>query len=484
MTKRVALAAALFMIVTLALRTPAAISASSSEDDWTRFRGPNGSGVAESGALPVEFGPETNVVWKTALPGGFSSPVISDDRIFVTALDGEDLKTIAIDRSSGAVLWQQIAPRPRQEAVDFRSHAAAASAVVVDNELYVFFHDYGLLSYDLDGEERWDVAMGPFTNIYGMGASPVVVGDLVVLVADQEVDSFIAAYDRATGDEVWRVARPEAHSGHSTPILWESPAGQTQLLVAGSFLLDAYDPATGEKLWWVAGLSFEMKSTPVIHDGVAFINGYGSPMNQPGNQVFLPEFDEVVAEADANGDGLISREEMPRSRATNWFGLADYGADGQLNRAEWNYLRAALESRNGMLAIKLGGSGDMTAENLVWEYNRSVPQLPSPIVYNDILYMVNDGGIVTSFDPLTGEVLEQGRLKGAIDQYYASPIAADGKIFMLSEMCMLSVLEPGGGLAPVSVSDLDDLCHATPAIADGRIYVRTRNHLYAFGLVD
>ncbi len=484
MTKRIVLKSAFLMLVAAAVGVAATTSASSTEDKWTRFRGPNGSGIVESGALPAEFGPETNVMWKTELPGGFSSPVISGDRIFVTALDGEDLKTMAVDRSSGEVLWQQVAPRPRQEPVDFRSHAAAASAVVADNELYVFFHDYGLLSYDLDGEERWDVAMGPFTNIYGMGASPVIVGDLLILVADQEVESFIAAYDRATGDEVWRVARPEAHSGHSTPILWESPDGQTQLLVAGSFLLDAYDPSTGEKLWWVAGLSFEMKSTPVIHDGVAFINGYGSPMNQPGNQVFLPEFDEVVTDADANGDGLISLEEMPPSRATNWFGLADYGADGQLTRAEWNYLRSALETRNGMLAIKLGGSGDMTEENLVWEYNRAVPQLPSPIVYNDILYMVNDGGIVTSFNPATGDVLAQGRLKGAIDQYYASPIAADGKIFMLSEMCMLSVLEPDGGLAPVSVSDLDDLCHATPAIADDRIYVRTRNHLYAFGLAD
>ncbi|NKB89634.1 MAG: PQQ-binding-like beta-propeller repeat protein [Acidobacteria bacterium] len=454
------------------------------EDDWKRFRGPNGSGVVEAGNLPTEFGPDTNVVWKTALPSGFSSPVIADDRVFVTALEGEALETIALDRTTGEILWRQTSPRPRQESVDFRSHPAAASAVVADNELYVFFHDYGLLSYDLDGEERWDVAMGPFTNIYGMGASPVIVDDLVILVADQEVESFIAAYDRATGDEVWRVARPEAHSGHSTPILWVSPEGEQQLLVPGSFLLDAYDPFTGEKLWWVSGLSFEMKSTPVIHDGVAFVNGYGSPMNQPGNQVFLPEFDELMPDADSNGDGLISQEEMPQSRATQWFGLADYEGDGNLNEREWAYLRAALESRNGMLAIRLGGSGDMSEENLIWEYNKAVPQLPSPLIYNDILYMVNDGGIVTSFDPATGEVIAQGRLKGAIDQYYASPIAADGKIFMLSELCMFSVLEPDGGLAPVSVSDLDDLCHATPAIADDRIYLRTRNHLYAFGLTD
>jgi hypothetical protein len=482
MTKR--FLACVALLVAVAVGLPMIGAAAGPEDDWKRFRGPNGSGVVDSSALPTEFGPDTNVVWKTALPSGFSSPILADDRIFVTALEGEELQTMALDRATGDVIWRQVAPRPRQEAVDFRSHPAAASAVVADNELYVFFHDYGLLSYDLDGEERWDTPMGPFSNIYGMGASPVIIDDLVVLVADQEVESFIVAYSRATGEEVWRVARPEAHSGHSTPILWETPQGETQLIVAGSFLLDAYDPATGEKLWWVSGLSFEMKSTPVIHNGVAFINGYGSPLNQPGNQVFLDTYAVIQPQVDANGDGLISLEEMPQSRAKNWFGLADYGADGQLDEREWNYLRSALESRNGMLAIKLGGSGNMTAENLVWEYNKAVPQLPSPLIYNDILYMVNDGGIVTSFEPETGEVIAQGRLKGAIDQYYASPIAADGKIFMLSEMCMLSVLEPDGGLAPVSVSDLDDLCHATPAIADGRIYVRTRNHLYAFGLTD
>ena len=253
------------------------------------------------------------------------------------------------------------------------------------------------------------------------------------------------------------------------------------MLVPGSFLLDSYDPATGERLWWVRGLSFEMKSTPVIRNGVVFVNGYGSPLNQPGNQVVVPTFAEVLPDNDANGDGLMASDEMPPSRANSWFGFVDLDADGNLNAAEWAYMQAALESRNGMLAIKLGGQGDMTDTSVLWEYNRQVPQLPSPIIFNDILYMVNDGGIVTSFDPDSGEVLDQGRLKGAVDQYYASPVAADGKMFLLG---MLVVLEPDGGLAPTNVSDLDDLCYATPAIADGRIYVRTRNTLYAFGLTD
>ena len=227
-----------------------------------------------------------------------------------------------------------------------------------------------------------------------------------------------------------------------------------------------------------------MRAPPVIPEGVAFINGYGSPLNQPGNQVIRPRFEQALAQNDGDGDGTIDAQEMPPSRASDWFGFVDLDGDAELDEPEWEYMRAALESRNGMLAIKLGGHGDMTATNVRWEYNRAVPQLPSPLLYEGILYMVNDGGVVTAFEPESGDVIAQGRLKGAVDQYYASPAAADGKVFMLSELGMLSVLEPGGGLQPISVSDLDDLCYATPAIADGRIYVRTRHTLYAFALGD
>ena len=153
-----------------------------------------------------------------------------------------------------------------------------------------------------------------------------------------------------------------------------------------------------------------------------------------------------------------------------------------MSAGEWDYYRAAMASENGMLAIRLGGRGDMTAANVRWKYHKSVPQLPSPLVYGNVLYMVNDGGIVTTLNPETGAEIGQGRLKGAIDPYYASPVAADGKIFMLSETGKIAVLAPGGALEPVAVSDLKDDIYATPAISDGRIYLRTRGWLYCFGL--
>jgi hypothetical protein len=162
--------------------------------------------------------------------------------------------------------------------------------------------------------------------------------------------------------------------------------------------------------------------------------------------------------------------------------FTDLNGDKALSVEEWDYYKAAMDSENGMLAIRLGGSGDMTAKSVRWAYRRAVPQLPSPLIYEHVLYMVNDGGIVTALNPETGEMIKQGRLKGAIDRYYASPVAADGKIFMSSEKGKVAVLRPGGDLEPAIVNDLEDDIYATPALLDGRIYLRTRHTLYCFGL--
>ncbi len=450
-------------------------------NDWSQFRGPNGSGVSETGKLPAEFGQEKNLVWKTALPPGHSSPVLTTDYIFLTAVDKNTLLTICLNRNTGEIRWQKTAPRLREEHVDYRSSPAAASPVTDGSNVYVFFQDFGLLAYDLDGNELWQHPLGPFDNVYGMGASPILVEDKLIFVSDQSTNSYIIALDKNTGKQLWHTERREAKSGHCTPVLYQTEAGEIQVVVPGSFLLTAYSPETGEKIWWVRGLSFEMKSTPVMKDDVLYINGYGSPLNQPENQVELPPFEETLATQDADGNGVISKAEMPEMPASNWFSFVDLDGDSVLNAGDWAYFRAALASLNGMLAIRLGGNGDMTEHNLLWQYRKSVPQLPSPLLYKNVLYMINDGGIATSFKPETGEVIKQGRLKGANDQYYASPVAADGKVFMVSRKGKISVLNPDGSLEVTAVNDLAEQCYATPAIANGRIYIRTVKALYCFG---
>jgi hypothetical protein len=457
------------------------LSVVSSDTDWSRFRGPNGSGISATKGLPAEFGPDKNVIWKVDLPQGYSSPIIHGDRIFLTALRDDALLTIAVDRTSGKVLWERAAPRDRKEKLDKRNRPAAASATTDGQHVTVFFGDYGLVTYDVEGKELWKQPLGPFNNIYGMGASPVIVGDKVIMVCDQSTNSFIAAWNKKTGRELWRTARKEAKSGHSTPILWTPRGGRTQVIVPGSFLLSAYDPDNGKRLWWVGGLSFELKSTPVVKDDVVFINGFGSPENNPGSKIEVMTTDEAFKH-DADKDGKLSRDEAPTKHAKTYFSFMDLDGDRLWSREDWDYYKAAMESDNGILAIRMGGSGDMTAKSVKWTYHRGIPQLPSPLIYENVLYMVNDnGGILTMLDPATGELLKQGRLPGGSDTFYASPVAGDGKVYIASEKGQVFVLPPGPKIDPMAVNDLGDGIYATPALVDGRIYLRTLNTLYCFG---
>jgi hypothetical protein len=140
-----------------------------------------------------------------------------------------------------------------------------------------------------------------------------------------------------------------------------------------------------------------------------------------------------------------------------------------------------MAAENALLAIRPGARGDTTTAGPLWKYQRAVPQLPTALLYQNVLYMLNDTGVLTTLDPATGAVFKQGRVRGVADRYFASPVAADGKVFLISETGMVTVLKAGGQQEILAVNELDDECFATPAIADGRIYIRTRSTLYCFG---
>ena len=188
--------------------------------EWSQFRGPNGSGVAEAGSLPTEFNKSKNLKWMTPLPAGHSSPVVFGGRIYVTASEGESLLTICLEQSTGKELWRQTAPRDRKETLDPRNNPASPTPVVDASGVYVMFPDFGLLGYSLDGKLKWQSKLGPFSNIYGMGASPILCEGRLILICDQNVDSTIAAYDLEKGTVLWKTARAEATSGHCTPIVY------------------------------------------------------------------------------------------------------------------------------------------------------------------------------------------------------------------------------------------------------------------------
>ena len=459
-------------------------------DEWSQFRGPNGTGVSETKNLPTEFGPNKNVVWKAALPPGHSSPVLTHDRIFVTAYDKETLLVICLDRQTGKILWRREVPRSRSGRLQNVNGPASPSPVTDGKNVYVFFQDFGMVSLDPDGKERWKLPLGPFNMFYGFGASPIVVDDKVILPVDQDHPaSYLIAVDKNTGRVRWKVDRPSVISGYSTPIVYQPPKGPKQVIVPESFQLSAYSVADGKRVWWVRGLACEMKSIASHDSEYLYINGWGFPQNQPGQQIKTIPFEEALTKFDKDKDGMITKAEIPTDTPrgsmerllAGAYEAFDMDRDEKLNARDWEVFRAMLAAENGLLAIKMGGEGDQTANAIRWRYQKPVPQVPSTLLYHGVLYMINDSGILLSFDPANGNVLKQGRLHGAIDKYFSSPVAADDKVFLIGQAGQVSVVKATGEWEVLAVNELDDECYATPAIADGRIYIRTRSALYAFG---
>ena len=459
-------------------------------DEWSQFRGPNGTGVSETKGLPTEFGPGKNVVWKTELPPGHSSPVLTRDRIFVTAHDKEKLFVISLDRQTGKILWQREAPRAQAGRLQNVNGPASPSPVTDGTNVYVFFQDFGMISYDAQGKERWKLPLGPFNMFYGFGASPILVDDKIILPVDQDnPSSYMVAVDKDSGKVRWRIERPIVISGYSTPIVYKPAQGPKQIIVPESFQLSAYSVADGKRVWWVRGLACEMKSIASHDSEYLYINGWGFPQNQPGRQVPTISFEEGLAAYDKDKDKMITKAEITAAGGTTQmdkmlaaaFEAFDMNRDEKLNARDWEVFRAMMASENGLLAIKMGGKGDQTANAIRWRYTKPVPQVPSTLLYQGVLYMINDSGILISFDPATGNVIKQGRLHGAIDKYFSSPVAADDKVYLIGQGGQVSVLKAGGDWQVLAVNELDDECYATPAIADGHIYIRTRSALYSFG---
>jgi len=482
-------------------------------EDWPQFRGPNGSGVSVSTGLPEAFGPEKNLVWKTPLPPGHSSPVLTRDRVFVTAYaeveavgtrpsagtaqrtgtrgsareKNHKLLVICLDRQTGKLLWQREVPRSREGRLQNVNNPASPSPVTDGTNVYVFFQEFGLVSYDGAGKERWRLSLGPFNMFYGFGASPIVVDDKVILPVDQDSPgSYLIAVDKNSGRVRWKVERPVVISGYSTPTIFQPKQGPKQIVIPESFQLSAYSVADGKRVWWVRGLACEMKSIASSDGEFLYINGWGFPQNQPGEQISTIPLEEAWTRYDKNNDKLIAKSEIAGAEKMDKmlksaFEAFDMDRDEKLNAKDWEVFRGMMASENGLLAIKLGGQGDQTATAIRWRYQRPVPQVPSTLLYQGVLYMVNDSGILLSFDPATGNVIKQGRLHGAIDKYFSSPVAADGKVFLIGQGGQVSVLKAAGDWQVLAVNELDDEVFATPAIADGRIYIRTRSALYSFG---
>jgi outer membrane protein assembly factor BamB len=449
--------------------------------DWPQFRGPNASGVSDDTKVPVEFSPDRNVVWKTALPPGNSSPAVAGDKIFVTAFEKEKLFTIALDRLTGRILWRREAPRPRIQEIQRPANGPVSATPATDGRnVYAFFADFGLLAYGPDGNELWRMPLGPFNTPFGHGSSPILTGDTLLMNCDQDVDSFLLAIDKNSGRVLWRTERPHAQRGYATPVLYKPPEGGAQVIVVGSYRLSGYDLKTGKEIWWIRGLPWQIKPTPIIGGAVVYFVTFSAD-SEPGQQEILPSFKEALAKMDLNKDGRLSKDEIIDKRAKARFEeYLDLDNSGYLEEHDWEQFQERRQGESGLRAYRLGGRGDITESNFLWKNPRSLPNVPSPLFYRGVLYTLKEGGILTSFDIKTGQIVKQARIQGAPGDYFSSPTAADGKIYTISEEGKAAVIQAGPQWELIRVNNLQDGSRSTPAILDGKLYVRTYSALYCF----
>jgi outer membrane protein assembly factor BamB len=465
---------------------------------WPQFRGPDGLAIAPAGAnYPVDFGPSSHVLWKTPLPAGNSSPAVWGGRIFLTAFDksNQRLETLCLDRQTGKILWRRAAPSVGK--IETSLHPANGPATPTPacdaDRVYVYFGSYGLLAYDHNGVEVWKKPL-PFPGTtFGSGSSPILAGDLLLLAYQGKVASLLAV-QRQTGVTVWKKDRPRFGAGYATPLLLKEDA-TTEILLVQPRGVVAYDLKDGAELWWVSGLFGGGIPSPALGDGLVFAVAH-FPGGDPEDRMKFPVFEDLIKKYDANKDGLLGQKELPNDLvfynrgSTNpddnivmddMFPFIDKNRDGRLSREEWSEAQDAFAKReSAMLAIRPGGKGEIPKKHIVWKEQRALPEVPSPLYYRGRLYVVTNGGIASCYDAQTGKMLYRQRL-GTSGFFYASPVAGNGNLYAASYNGVLVVFKAGDQCHVLARNNLGEQIVATPALVDGRIYVRTQGHLYAFG---
>ena len=450
-------------------------STAATTEQWLQFRGPNGSGVAEGATPPAEFGANKNLAWKTAVPFARSSPVVTTNRIFLTASEGDKLITLALDRKTGKIVWRSEVVRQRQMVIYKANDPASPSPVSDGKNVYAFFGELGLIAYGPTGTELWRLPLGPFNSFYGMAGSPVLAGNKLLMVCDHRDNSFVVAVDTQSGKVLWKTPRSN-FEGYSTPALYTPKNGPTQLLVLGSQTLDSYSLDKGERLWWVTKVGSYTKGVPVIGADMVYVYGEG------GDAPFFPAYEDSLKKYDKDNDQRIHIDEMKvEKEMSEHFGWLDANRDNYVTREEYDFVRNSTTGGHGVTAVRFGGKGDMTGTNVAWTIKKTYPNIPAPLVYRGVMYLMKEGGILSSVNPTSGEVLKMGRTPEALEEYYASPVAADGKVFVVSASGKVSVVKADAQWEILKVNDLGEEVWATPAIAGNNLFIRTKNALYSFG---
>ena len=417
--------------------------------DWPQFRGPGSTGVADDPSVPDSWSATRNVVWKTEIPGsGWSSPVVWGDRIFLTSVisavapetpkkglyfggnrdgipsDEHRWMVYAVDWKSGKIAWEREVHRGAPASSHHLKNTYASETPVTDGEfVYAYFGNLGLFVFDMDGKPIWSQSWGPFHTRYGWGtaASPALYKDRIYVVNDNDDRSFLAALDKHTGKQIWRVERDEA-SNWSTPYIWEN-GRRTEIITSGTRKIRAYD-LDGKLLWELGGMSSIVIPTPFAQGGLLYLaSGYVNDTVRP--------------------------------------------------------VYAVRPGASGDISLKEGETGN---EYIAWYQRQGGPYNPSPLVYGDYYYTLLDRGIFTCHDARTGrEIYGKQRIDPEASAFTASPWASNGKIFALSEDGDAFIIQAGPEFKVLGKNSLDEMCMATPAIARGSLIIRTATKLYRIG---
>jgi outer membrane protein assembly factor BamB len=466
-------------ISALILPLVCAASFLSAAEHWPAFRGPNSSGVSASAKPPGKIGPDQPAQWVVDVPWSPSSPCVWGNRIFLTTFAEGKLETRALDRRNGKLLWKRAVPAAKLEEFHQTEGSPAASTPATDGRRVVsYFGSFGLICHDFNGRELWrhPLPLAETAGNFGSGTSPLLAGDLVVLNRDLARYSALLAVRLSDGRKVWETPRPDSPTSYGSPILWRHD-GREEIVASGSLALKGYDVKSGAERWVVRGLCAYACTTPVTGDGLVFFAGWS-----PGKgDSPWPSWESTVEKQDKDGDGIISPKEF--TNGPEWFKAQDIDGDGKLEREDWDAIGGLMKrGENVMVAVKPGGQGDVTATHVAWKFERGLPYVPSPLHYDGRVYLVKDGGMMSSFDARTGRAFYVQERLNALGNYYASPVAADGRIYVFSLDGKATVVKAGGDKPEIlHQADFGERIAGTPALVGNRLYLRTQTKLYAFG---
>jgi outer membrane protein assembly factor BamB len=473
-----------------------------SQPFWPQFRGPSGNGVSDSGRPPLVLS-VTNTLWKVEVPPGHSSPCIWGGQIFLTTCQEKKLECRAYDRASGTLLWARTVPAEKIEATHAFNNPAAPTPAADAERVIFYFGSYGLLAYTHDGTPVWEKKLPPPVSRgnYGSGCSPALCGDLVIQALDtDDGGSRLLAFKRATGERAWETARPLFTSGWSTPVVWAG-AGKPQIILLGSKKLAAYDPADGSELWSVPGFPLETAPSPAFDDHQVYacaagVGGRSNPKFEGTGWTDLQQFDankegKVLISAVPENYHLVIRPELPEGHPGRTLPFPikgvlqslDKNKDGAVTKEEWDQGMAAFEEMDKpvLMALRPAAKEGDGPNRVAWQISRGIPEVPSPLCCLGKLFLVRDGGLIQCLTTSSGSVLYQERL-GAPGGYTASPVSADGRIYLASQLGTITVIDARADqLKVLSQNALGETITATPAPAEDKLYVRTEKHLYAFG---